>query len=57
MVELVELSVLHSVHHDVRVVVFDDSAILEDDASLHPPFCVFGRLDLYLQEEREREEI
>ena len=43
------LSVLHSIHHNMRVVVFDDSAILEDDASLYPPLCVFGCFDLNLK--------
>ena len=48
------LCILHRVHDDVRIVVFDDAAILEDDASLHPPLGVFGRLDLYLQEKTEK---
>ena len=49
MVKLVGLGVFDGVHHDVRVVVLDDAAILKHDASLHPLFGVFRRLDFDLQ--------
>ena len=49
MIEFVRLRVLDGVHNNVRIVVFDDTAIFENDASLHSPLCVLGGFHFHLQ--------
>ena len=54
MVEFVGLGVLYRVDNDMRVVMFNDATVLQDDATLDSFFRVLGRFDFHLKIGRGR---